>query len=66
MIIEGETATLYMKPDPQSPVNALAEVGVVARLGTCSLDWCRVSASGSKGWIEKRMLWGVDPEEIRE
>lgn len=66
VIIEGETATLYMNPNNESPINALAEEGVVARLGSCSLDWCRISASGSKGWIEKRNLWGVDPAEVRE
>lgn len=66
VIIEGEVASLYMNPDTESQVNARAEPGVVARLGTCTLDWCHISASGSKGWIQKRFLWGVDPEEIRK
>ena len=52
--------------DAESPVNAYAEVGVVARLGSCALDWCRVTANGSKGWVEKRGLWGVRPDEVRE
>ena len=66
VIVETDLAPLRVKPDPQSPVNAYAEAGVVARLENCSLDWCRIVAQGSKGWVEKRVLWGVRPEEIRE
>jgi SH3-like domain-containing protein len=47
-------------------VNAYVESGVVARLGKCDLDWCRVNAKGSKGWVPKRVLWGVMPEELRD
>ena len=66
VIIEADMANLYIKPDAQSPVNAIAESGVVARLGACHLDWCRVTAGGNRGWIEKRSIWGVAPDEIRE
>lgn len=66
VIVEQDLAALRVKPDPESPVNAYAEAGVVARLDNCSLDWCRIEAGGSKGWVEKRVIWGVRPEEIRE
>ncbi len=66
VIVETDLTPLRVKPDIQSPVNAYAEAGVVARLGSCGLDWCRVNANGSKGWVEKRGLWGVSPEEVRE
>ena len=66
VIIEADMANLYIKPDAQSPVNAIAESGVVARLGACHLDWCRVTAGGNRGWIEKRSIWGVAPDEIRD
>ncbi|MGL4279924.1 MAG: SH3 domain-containing protein, partial [Albidovulum sp.] len=29
-------------------------------------DWCRISASGERGWVLKSELWGVDPEELRD
>ena len=66
VIIEGDMASLYLKPNPESSVNAYVEAGVVARLGTCSLDWCRISAHGSKGWVPKKLLWGIFPEELRD
>lgn len=66
VIVEDDLTNLYIKPDPESPVNAIAEAGVVARLGACSLDWCRITADGNRGWVVKTKIWGVAPEEIRE
>jgi SH3-like domain-containing protein len=42
------------------------EPQVIARLVECQKDWCRIQVSGRKGWIEKKYLWGVYPEEIIE
>ncbi len=66
VIIERDLTPLHVKPDADSPVNAYAEAGVVARLEDCTLDWCRVEAGTSEGWATKGTLWGVEPEEIRE
>ena len=66
VLIQEDMAALHMKPDAKSPVNARAEAGAVARLGSCTPDWCRIRAQGSRGWIRKAHLWGVNPEEIRE
>ena len=66
VLIESEMLPVYARPDPASSVNAHFETGVVARLGTCSLDWCRITAGGYRGWTLKSNLWGVDPSEIRE
>lgn len=66
VIVEADMTPLRVKPDAESPVNAYAEAGVVARLEDCSLDWCVIEADSAKGWVEKRRLWGVKPEEIRD
>jgi SH3-like domain-containing protein len=66
VLIESEMLAVYSRPDAGAPVNAHFETGVVARLGSCSLDWCKVSAGGHRGWTLKSNLWGVDPSEIRE
>lgn len=66
VIIDQDLTPLQVKPDPDSPVNAYAEAGVVARLGKCGLDWCRVTTNGKKGWVPKVTLWGVGPDELRE
>ena len=66
VIIEGDLTALRVKPRTEAEVNAYAEAGVVARLGSCDLDWCRITAGGYRGWTLKSNLWGVDPSEIRE
>lgn len=37
---------------------------VIVRLLECLPEWCRIQVEGRKGWIEKKFLWGVYPEEI--
>lgn len=66
VVIEADRTPLRSLPDASAPEVAEAEAGVIARLGECERDWCRVSAGGEKGWAEKAALWGVDPEELRE
>ena len=66
VLVEQDMLEAHARPDPDSPVNAAFELGVVARLGECNLDWCRISAGGYKGWVAKTAIWGVTPEEIRD
>jgi SH3-like domain-containing protein len=66
VIVEQDLLPLRKKPDPQAPVNAYLEAGVIARLGTCIKIWCRISSDGYGGWAIKTALWGVNPDEIRE
>lgn len=66
VIVESDLTPLRVKPGQDAAVNAYAEAGVVARLGTCDLDWCKITASGKRGWVQKGVLWGVAPEEIRD
>lgn len=66
VIVEKDMLQARMRPDPGAPVTAAFEVGVVARLGKCNVEWCQVSAGGYRGWTPKAQLWGVAPEELRE
>jgi len=66
VLIEADLLPVYSSPDPKTQVSAQFEAGVVARLGSCSVDWCHISAGGYRGWALKSNLWGVDPAEIRE
>ena len=65
-IVTEPMAELRLAPEAGAPVVARAEAGVVARLGACERDWCRIAADGRRGWIEKARLWGVAPDEIRD
>lgn len=66
VIVEHDMLALLNRPDPSAPVTAALEIGVIARLGKCTLEWCRISAGGYRGWAPKSRLWGVKPEEIRD
>lgn len=66
VLVEQDMLALHQRPDPSTPVMARLELGVIARLGKCGPNWCRLSSSGYKGWAPKDALWGVKPEEIRE
>ena len=66
VIVEQDLLALHSRPDPASQINAYAEAGVIAHLGKCNETMCIISAGGSRGWAEKKALWGVRPDEIRE
>ncbi|MCB2129906.1 MAG: aspartyl-trna synthetase [Rhodobacteraceae bacterium] len=66
VLFEQDHAALRSRPDTTAPVLAEAESGVIARLESCNLDWCRVNADGTDGWAAKAALWGVGADEIRE
>jgi SH3-like domain-containing protein len=66
VIVTEAMTDLRARPEPDAPVVARAEGGLVARLGPCGVDWCRISAGVHKGWTDKAGLWGVAADEIRD
>lgn len=64
--IQKDMTELLSRPDPHSNVNARAEAGAIVRLNECTIDWCRVTGGGEKGWVPKEAIWGVDPHELRD
>jgi SH3-like domain-containing protein len=51
-------------PYAAASVIGKAEPGVVARLKACKPQFCKISASGLTGWIERTRIWGVDAGEV--
>ena len=66
VIVERDALVLHAKPDLNTPAKAKLQIGVVARLGKCNREWCRLNAGGYKGWARKDAMWGVKPDELRE
>ena len=66
VIIDQDLLPLLAQPDTNAPQNAILELGVIAELDECSLDWCRLYAGGYRGWAPKTALWGVDAAELRD
>ena len=66
VLVEQDMLPLHVRPDPNAPVTAALEIGVVARLGDCGTEWCELRSGGYKGWAPKARVWGVSAHEIRE
>lgn len=66
VIVESDLVALRQGPEDDSPPVAHAEAGVIARLGECAPDWCRISVDGYRGWVHKADLWGVMADETRD
>jgi SH3-like domain-containing protein len=66
VLIQAPLVDLRVNPDPAAMIVAQAEAGVVARLGKCLQDWCRITAGAEKGWAPKSALWGVGADELRD
>ena len=66
VIVEADMQPMRMTPDPAAPVIAKLQSGVIARLGECRPEWCRVTAERYRGWVPKSARWGVEPGEIRD
>ena len=56
-------AALHESADPESPLKAMLEPGVLGTVKRCSGRWCRFLGNGFDGWIEQDRLWGVYPNE---
>lgn len=66
VVVDADMLTLHRRADPDAPVTARLERGVIARLDECEPGWCRIAAGGYRGWVRKTSLWGVAPDEIRD
>jgi len=62
-IIEKDMLDLLSRPQDNAMTIARLELGVIARISSCDVGWCEVSAGGYEGWARKAHLWGVQPDE---
>ena len=54
---------LRTRPDDKAKVIAFAENGVIGELRHCPDQWCEIQAGNRTGWVERRALWGILPDE---
>ena len=66
VLVTRDMLAMHNRPDESTPIVAALESGVVAELGTCGPDWCRLRSGGYRGWAPKDALWGVDRTELRD
>ncbi len=65
-LVEQDMTILTAQPTTEARPVAQLELGVIARVEECEIEWCRLSVAGYRGWARKTQLWGVRQEEILE
>ncbi len=48
------------KPESNSTATLRVEPGNILNISECEGDYCKVSISGYKGYVEKNVLWGIE------
>ena len=61
---ERQTTYLYRKTSTQSDQIALLENGAQVAIDSCNGPWCEISSQGIKGWIPRKLLWGIYEHEV--
>ncbi len=54
-----DDATLHTSRNADAHIVANVEKNALLRLHECTEKWCRASAEGHKGWLQKELIWGV-------
>ncbi len=63
-LVHDQAHMLRRNPDRASPPVLKAKPMVIGNLIRCSREWCYLSISGYKGWMQKTSLWGVYEDEV--
>lgn len=65
VLIKGNSP-VALREDPQEDAEVVArlEAGVIAPLLECEKDWCRLEVKQHKGWLPKKLLYGVYDKEL--
>ncbi len=63
LVVTAKELVLRRQADTGAPAVARLGPGVVAQVMECTGDWCRVEASGFRGWLPRAGTWGTKPGE---
>ncbi|MCB9984040.1 MAG: SH3 domain-containing protein [Rhodospirillales bacterium] len=54
-----DNISIHKKPNEKSKILAYLEPEVLIEIDECTQGWCKVNASGYKGWMPQKFIWGV-------
>ena len=63
IIVRDKTADMRREANSAAPMVAKLTNKVVGRLKQCNGGWCEVAVNGLQGWIERKSIWGIYPNE---
>ena len=58
-IVKGGVTDIRENKDGSGRTLWRAEPGVIAELGACSGEWCKVAVDGREGFVARSALWGA-------
>ena len=64
LVLENDTPMLRSPNKPDSLI-LTADEGVIGTLLECDTLWCRMEIDGSRGWVERRHLFGLLDTETK-
>ena len=63
VFVAKNTMPLVASPGKYDQIVAKLTPQIRCSLHRCEKDWCKVSCRSYKGWIARKFLWGVYPDE---
>lgn len=63
VLVTGRIRRLRADPSDTAAAVARVEPAVIGKLERCEGAWCRVRVGDYSGWLRRKDMWGVYPEE---
>lgn len=63
IVVGDKLQVLYTLADRNSPPLLRIEPEVRGELISCTSEWCQVEIANTKGWLEKKYIWGIYQNE---
>ena len=63
IMVIGHQRMLRREPESEAVGAALLDPGVIAELKRCAGEWCEVEVKDLSGWLLRKELYGVFPDE---
>lgn len=61
-----KSITAQRFPANDAPPAFRTDKGVLLYVHSCDKEWCHISCESHQGWVKKKEIWGVYPEETIE
>jgi SH3-like domain-containing protein len=63
VVVQSKPQILRKSDSASSRPIAKLDVGVVAKLKSCTKEWCNIEKDDLEGWLPRTSVWGVYPNE---
>lgn len=63
IVVQSKPQILRKSDSASSRPIAKLDVGVIAKLKSCTKEWCNIEKDELEGWLPRASVWGVYPNE---